>query len=166
MLVQIVEDVRTWLATRGIDAIVDDGPDALNEQLNYGAGFARVVFVPSSAPMAMVPPMRPGEDDDGRRQLWNVEVAYDVHIAAYDADAPNRRVAQQNRVLALLETVVQGVHHAYYGVARWGAATWQQPRKNHSHGAELAVGLTLNLPLFDVESPLATPAPVPVKPET
>lgn len=165
MLLKVIDDTLVWLTARGVNATVDDGPDALNEQLNFSDSFARVVFVPTSGPMPIVAPLRIGENEDGVAQLYNLMAAYDVVISAYDADNENRRVAHQAKAVDLLERVVQAVQRTAGGVAQWGSATWVQPRKNQAHGAALSAALTLNLPLYDVPWGVASPSPLPGEPK-
>lgn len=165
MLLKVIDDTLAWLTARGVDATVDDGADALNEQLNFSGSFARVVFVPSAGPMPLAPPTFIGEDADGRRQLANLMATYDVVVTAYDAENANRRVAQQDKAVTLLESVVQAVQHAYWGAATWGSVSWVQTRKNQTHGAALSASLTLNIPLFDVPWGVASPSPLPGAPK-
>jgi hypothetical protein len=167
MFTLVADIVRDWAAARGFgsEVVVDAGPEARNQQLNFAAGFERIVVAPSEAPMQVVPAMRIGEDDDGRRQLLNVMVPLEVVFTAFDETQPYVHTAHEAQCFALWELAAQAMQHAYFGVHEWSSPKWSQPRKHMSHGAELVVTLSLNVPLFDVESPSATPSPVPGEPK-
>jgi hypothetical protein len=169
MFVQIVDDVRAAFTARGFTEVsVDEGIRARNTQENYGAGSAnRVVFVPSADPLEVIPPMRIGEsnDDDAKRQLWNVLFVYEVSFAGYDADNPDRDLMHRRRCFDLWEVAAQAVHASYSGMYAWTSARWNLDRKDGVHGAELVATLTLNIPLSDVGNPHASPAPVPGEPK-
>lgn len=165
MFVAIVDVVRDWFALREIDATIVDGVESRNEQTNFGDGVNRVAFVPSSDPIAVTPPLFIGDDDDGRRQLWNAIFVYDVSFEGYDKALPSRDLAHRQICFDLWEATAQALQRAYHGVHEWTGAKWSTERKHGRHGAELIATLTLNIPLFDTASPSAAPAPKPGQPK-
>ncbi len=168
MFLAIVDQVAARFVERGFtDVVVASGIDARNEQLNYGTDNAsRVVFVPSADPMAIVPPTMIGDndDDDPKRQLLNVLMTYEVSFAGFDKTT-DRDLAHRRRCFDLFEVTAQEIHRAYYGAYTWTSARWEIPRKSMSHGAELIASLTLNIPIFDIPSSEAAPAPLPGEPK-
>lgn len=158
----IVDHVRDWLVSHDVTAHVDEGREALVAQDNYGPGTAnRVVFVAAKDPIPLIPPtqMGEGEAEDGsaRRQLANLMFAFDIHVAAFDPSG--RDLAHRGAALDLAEKVVQGMHHAAWGLIEWRPWRWNDERTHGRHGAELVVSFAINLPLFDVADKIATPSP-------
>jgi hypothetical protein len=166
MFVEIVDVVRDYLTAAGLQAEVVDGIDSRDAQVDFGRfPDGRVAFVPVPGPIAITEPKFIGEgdeDDDGRvrRQLLNVMFAYEVSVAGYDIDNAERDLAHRHACFDLWERVVQAMQAAYYGSHEWTVARWEDARKYGRHGAELVATLTVNLPIFDVTYPTASPEPV------
>lgn len=159
MFQRIVDDVREYFAAHDVTAFVDEGPEALVAQDNYGPGTSnRVVFVASKDPIAFAAPIQIGEDEDLHRQLCVTRFLFDVHIAGFDPDQP-RDLAHRGVCYALLEQTVRAIHGAYWGNLEWLGASWNDARRHARHGAELVATFTLNVPLFDTKSALAHPDP-------
>jgi hypothetical protein len=167
MFLKLVDDLRTAFAGRGYtDVFIDEGLRARASQENYGAGLTnRIVFRPSESPMTMLPPTHIGDDDTGKRQLFNVEFVYEVSFAGFDANHPDRDIAHMRRCFDLWEVTAQEVQKAEYGLIEWTSARWELSRKDGVHGAELIATLALNIPIFDKAGAFATPAPVPGQPK-
>ncbi len=162
MFVDIVADVAAWFVLRGLDASVVDGAQSRAAQSNYAGSANRVAFVPSKEPLAILDePTHIGEDDTGKRQLLNVQFVYEVSFAGYDSANPERDLAHRHVCFDLFEATVQAVQRSYFGAHRWTSARWDEDTGTQgNHGAELIATLTLNIPLFDIVSPLAAPTPI------
>lgn len=158
MFLQIVETIRTRFAARGLNNIsIVDGLASEVQQANFGGGGAnRVAFVPATD-IAIIPPTRVGEDTDGSpRQLLNTLFTFEVHIAGWDSDNPDRDLAHRHKAYDIWELVVQEVQLAYGGAIEWTGARWNLDKKHLPFGAELIATLVINVPLFDVRYVPAT----------
>ncbi len=172
MFSQIPTIVRDYLATVAEyeDVTVDVGPGAREAQDNFAPeGSNRVVFttVPT---LGVAEPQFIGEevDEDGEykpRQLATVVYRFDVSISGFDIDRPDEDLAHQQVCFDVWELTVQAIQHGYAGQHAWVDPRWVTERKYARHGAELVVGLTLNIPLSDAKSRHVTPVGRPEAPK-
>lgn len=163
MFDQLADIVRAWVLKRGLGVVVDEGAEALKAQTNYGAGSSnRIVFVPAKDPIQVIDPTHIGGEP---RQLWNTMFVFEVWIAGFDSDNPDRDFAHRARCYQLWEATAQALHKGYYGAYAWASARWADERIHGRHGAELVATLALNIPLSDMESDSAKPAPLPGQPK-
>ncbi|AKV03190.1 hypothetical protein AKJ09_09853 [Labilithrix luteola] len=166
MFVKIVDDARAWFAAQGIDAPIVEEVEELVAQDNYSPTTSnRVAFVTASN-LDIIAPTQVGDGDDGEgRQLSNLDYAFEVHIAGFDPDSPTRMLAHRRVCIALLEALEQSFVRSASGLYALGTGEWNDERKHGRHGAELIVPLKINVPLSDVDSATAHPAPKPGAPK-
>ena len=177
MFSEIPTIVRDYLATVAEyeDVTVDVGPGAREAQDNYPAeGSNRIVFttVPN---MGFGQPQFIGEEITGDgdeepyeykpRQLGTVVYRFDVSISGFDLNEPENDLAHQQVCFDIWELAVQALQSGYAGQHEWVDPRWTADRKYQRHGAELVVGLTLNIPFSAAKSRHVTPVGRPKAPK-
>lgn len=110
--------------------------------------------------MRITDPIRIGEGDDDKRQLWNLMFVFEICVAGFDSTRPASDFAHRAQCLELLEATIQGIHKVHWGGYTPTSARWVDDRTHGRHGAELVATVTFNLPIFDAGTLRATPNPV------
>ncbi len=165
-LLELVRNVRAFLADRGIDAEVRVGWLERGRVDNQGVGRAnRVVFTPSDdggGGGRIVGIRGPGARYDvegsSRRGLYNWERTVSVSVWAGDGTGREDEERQVEATEELFERVMQAVGVSAAASVEWGAVTWTVPNAR-PFGRELRAALTFKHPMFGEEYAVVNPSP-------
>ena len=171
--VQVVQDVRDYLALRGFAGVeVTSGADARVAQPNGDGSANRIAFVPVASVETAAPRFigegLPDEDGGVRRALVDATVIFDVCFAGFDhekVEAQDADLYHRRAAFGLWELAVQAIQRSYYGAHEWRGARWDDARKHGRHGAELIATLAVSAPLFDAAWTTSAPSPIPGLPK-
>lgn len=142
----VVEKVAKYMRTAAPGVIVDSGPRALVRQNNQSAiGGSRIVFVWRA--FRSQPPERPGQWRDGRRELVNESVVFDVYFWGFDPLNPTSDERHLAQALALYEQTIRAIHGPFAGLYEFSDGEPSNKAIDVRAGYQIRKTLTVRMPM-------------------